>query len=260
MKQVDLNCDMGESFGPWKMGDDEHVLRHISSANVACGFHGGDPRVMLQTVTRAKELGVQVGAHPGFPDLVGFGRRNMEVTAEQARTDVLYQIGALSGFCRRLGMTIQHVKPHGQLNNMAMVDPALAEAIVLGIKDFDPHLLVVAYGGEFARAAEKHGMRVAHEAFADREYHADGTLVSRRVPGSVITDPNRVVERAIQMVEDGCVDTMDGGRLDMVIETLCVHGDTPGAASLAATLREGFARAGIEVKPMAEVCQETAGE
>ncbi len=253
MKQIDLNCDMGESFGAWKMGDDENVLRYISSANVACGFHGGDPRVMLETVVRAKELGVAVGAHPGFQDLVGFGRRNIDVTAEQARTDVLYQIGALSGFCRRLGIPLQHVKPHGQLNNMAMSDAVLAEAIVLGIKDFDPNLLVVAYGGELARAAEKHGMRLAHEAFADREYHANGTLVSRRVTGAVITDPSRVVERAIQMVEESAVQTVEGTRLHLTIDTLCVHGDTPGAAGLAEKLRQGLRDAGIEVKAMGTV-------
>lgn len=260
MRQVDLNCDMGESFGSWKMGDDENVMQYISSANIACGFHGGDPRVMFQTVARAKELGVAVGAHPGFPDLVGFGRRNIDVTFDQARTDVLYQIGALSGFCRSLGVTLQHVKPHGQLNNMAMVDPALAEAIVLGIRDFDPNLLVVAYGGELAHAAEKHGMRLAHEAFADREYNSDGTLVSRRIPESVITDSVRVVERAIQMVEEGRIRTMDGSHIEMAIETLCVHGDTPGAAGLAAKLREGFKRAGIVVKPMAVVCSQTSGQ
>ncbi|NMP23787.1 LamB/YcsF family protein [Sulfobacillus harzensis] len=252
-EKVDLNCDMGESFGAWKMGDDENVLRHISSANVACGFHGGDPRIMGRTVELAKTYGVAVGAHPGFPDLVGFGRRNMDVTPEEARTDVLYQIGALAGFCRRFELPLQHVKPHGQLNNLAMHDRRLADAIVAGIADFSPDLLIVAYGGELARAAEARGMRVAYEAFADREYNPDGTLVSRRLPGAVITDPDRVVERAVRMVQDGAITAVDGSRLDFPIHTLCVHGDTPGAAGLVERLRRAFAEAQIQIVPMAEI-------
>jgi len=251
--QVDLNCDMGESYGAWKMGDDENVMRHISSANVACGFHGGDPLTMAKTVRMAHDLGVACGAHPSFPDVVGFGRRNLDVTPDEARTDVLYQIGALSGFCRRFGVVLQHVKPHGQLNNLAMTHRPLADAIVAGIRDFDPDLLVVAYGGELARAAEALGMRVAYEVFADREYNADGTLVSRRTVGSVITDEVRVVERAIHMVEQGQVLAVDGTRLDFPVHTICVHGDTPGAARLVAKLREGFRDAGITVAPMAKI-------
>ncbi len=252
-RKIDLNCDMGESFGAWRMGDDENVLRYISSANVACGFHGGDPRTMARTVALAQELGVAVGAHPGFPDLVGFGRRNLDVTVEEARTDVLYQIGALAGFCRRFGVPLQHVKPHGQLNNLAMHDRELADAIIAGIFDFDPGLIVVAYGGELARSAESRGMTVCYEAFADREYNPDATLVSRRNPGAVITDPERVVERAVRMVQDGAVTAVDGTRLDFPIHTLCVHGDTPGAAGLVARLREVLAEAGIDVVPMAQV-------
>ncbi|HVA37486.1 MAG TPA: 5-oxoprolinase subunit PxpA [Candidatus Dormibacteraeota bacterium] len=255
---VDLNCDMGESFGAWKMGDDERMFPSISSANVACGFHGGDPRVMARTVHVAKEHGVAVGAHPSFPDLVGFGRRNLNVTADEARTDVLYQIGAVFAFCRRFGVPLQHVKPHGQLNNLAMTDRALADAIVAGIKDFDPALLVVSYGGEFAKAAEAAGMRVAYEVFADREYNADGTLVSRRLPGAVITDPERVVERAVAMVREGRVRAVDGAWLDIPVHTICTHGDTPGAADLAARLRGALQSAGVRIAPMAEVVAEAA--
>ncbi len=251
--RVDLNCDMGESFGPWEMGDDEAVLPHISSANVACGFHGGDPRIMAQTVERAIQLGVGVGAHPGFPDLVGFGRRNLAVTPTEARTDVLYQIGALSGFCRRYGTSLQHVKPHGQMNNLAMKDRGLADAIVAGIRDFDPDLIVVAYGGELVRAAQAQNMRIAYEVYADREYNSDGTLVSRKLPGSVITDRERIVERAVRMVRTGEVVAVDGAILTVPVHTLCVHGDTPGAASLVLALRQGLAQAHIEVTPLSRI-------
>ncbi len=253
--QVDLNCDMGESFGPWQMGDDAQVLPYISSANIACGFHGGDPRIMAETVEQAKELGIGVGAHPGFPDLVGFGRRNMDVSPVQARTDVLYQIGALSGFCRRYGVALQHVKPHGQLNNLAMRNRVLADAIVAGIRDFDPDLIVVTYGGELARAAAAHNMRVAYEVYADREYNPDGTLVSRAIAGSVITDHNRVVERAIRLVKTGEVVAMDGTLLTLPVHTICVHGDTPGAATLVAELRQALDRSGIEVTPLSRIIE-----
>ncbi|TAM90258.1 LamB/YcsF family protein [bacterium] len=250
---VDLNCDMGESYGAWKMGDDEQMFAWISSANVACGFHGGDPRVMAHTVEMAKRHGVGVGAHPAFPDLVGFGRRNLNVTPEEARTDVLYQIGALAAFCRRFGVALQHVKPHGQLNNASMSDRPLADAIVAGVKDFDPNLLIVSWGGEFARAAEAARMRVACEVFADREYNADGTLVSRRLPGAVITDHARVVERAVAMVLEGRVRAVDGTWLEIPIHTICLHGDTPGAAAVAAQLRGALEQAGVQIAPMLQV-------
>ncbi len=252
---VDINCDMGESFGAWKIGEDAQVMRFISSANVACGFHGGDPRVMAHTVAMARDLGVGVGAHPGFSDLVGFGRRNLDVTPDEARTDVLYQIGALFGFSRRFGVPLQHVKPHGQLNNLSMTDRTLADAIVAGIRDFDPSLLVVSYGGELGKAAEAARMRVAYEVFADREYNPDGTLVSRRIPGAVIHDPDRVVERAITMVRDGRVKTMEGSWLELVVHTICVHGDTQGATGLVARLRDGFREAGIKVVPMSQIVE-----
>jgi UPF0271 protein len=252
-QKVDLNCDLGESYGVWRMGDDERVLPLISSANVACGFHGGDPRIMASTVAAAARLHVAVGAHPSFADRVGFGRRNLEVTPEEARTDVLYQIGALFGFCRAVGVPLQHVKPHGQLNNLAMTDRVLADAIVTGIYDFDPHLIVVAYGGELARAAQARGLRVAYEVFADREYRRDGTLVSRREPGAVITDEARVVERAIAMVEEGRIIAVDGTSLPVTVHTICVHGDTPGAAQLVARLRKGLTKAGIAIVPLGEL-------
>ena len=250
---VDLKCDMGESFGAWKMGDDERVLPFISSANVACGFHGGDPRVMDQTVGAAVRLGVGIGAHPGFPDLVGFGRRDMALSPREAFTDVLYQIGALAGFCRRHGVPMQHVKPHGQLNNVAMTNPELAKAIVDAVYAFEPSLILVTYGGELLRAAEERGLAVAHEVYADRAYHQNGLLVSRKVPGAVITDAETVVRRAVKMVVEHRIETVDGGILDIVPDTICIHGDTPGAASLAAHVRAGLEAQAVQIRPMKEI-------
>lgn len=250
---VDINCDMGESFGPFRMGEDDTVLESISSANVACGFHAGDPRVMDHTVERAVERGVAVGVHPGFPDLVGFGRRDLKVTSLEARTDVLYQIGALDAFCRRHHTRLSHVKPHGQFNNLAFYDRDLAEAIVAGIADYGENLIVVAYGGWLGKAAEAAGLPVAHEVFADREYQPDGTLISRKQEGAVIRDPKRVIERALAMVREGRVRAVDGTFVDLQVDTICVHGDTPGAAALTAQLRKAFTDADIDVVPMAEV-------
>jgi len=251
-RTVDINADMGESFGAWTMGDDASLLPYISSANVACGFHGGDPRVMARTVAAAKAHGVGVGAHPSFPDLVGFGRRNMDVTAEEARTDVLYQLGALSAFCRAAGVPLQHVKPHGQLNNLAMVQRPLADAICAAVAAFDPTLIVVAYGGELARAAEAAGLTVAYEAYADRAYEPDGRLVSRREPGSVLHDPEQVVERALRMVLEQRVQARDGSWVALRVDTLCVHGDTPGAPALAARLRAALEMEGVAVRPLGQ--------
>jgi UPF0271 protein len=249
-RTVDINSDMGESFGAWTMGADADLLPHITSANVACGFHAGDPRVMAATVAEAVRLHVRVGAHPGFSDLVGFGRRNLALTPHEARTDVLYQIGALQAFCRRAGTTLQHVKPHGQLNNLAMTDRTLADAIVAGIADFDPTLLLIAYGGELARAAEAAGLVVAYEAYADRAYNPDGTLLSRRVDGSVITDAAHIGERALRMVEDGKVAAHDGTVIDVRVDTLCIHGDTPGAPALANHLHAVLERSGVRVRSL----------
>lgn len=257
-QSVDLNCDMGESFGPWRMGDDEGVLPYVSSVNVACGFHAGDPRTMARTVAMARQYGVGVGAHPGFGDLVGFGRRDLSLTSDEARTDVLYQIGALYGFCRRFGVPLQHVKPHGQLNNLAMTNRQLADAIVLGVQDFDPSLPIVVYGGELAKAAEEHGLTVVHEVFADREYNPDGTLVPRKVAGAVITQAARVVERAVELVQTGRVTAADGTSLQLDVQTICVHGDTPGVVTLIQSVRDGFRRAGIEVVPMRKLLTTTA--
>lgn len=250
---VDINSDMGESFGAYRIGEDEALLPSISSTNIACGFHGGDPRVMAQTVAAAAQNDVAVGAHPGFPDLVGFGRRNLAVSAEEARTDVLYQIGALGAFARAGGVPLQHVKPHGQLNNLAVSDRTLADAIVAGVQDYDPALILIAYGGELTRAAQDAGLPVAHEVYADRAYNRDGTLVSRRLPGAVIRDEEEVVRRAVAMVRTGRVRAITGEEIVLPVDTICVHGDTPGAAELARALRAALAAAGIAVRPLRDV-------
>lgn len=247
---VDINCDMGESFGAYKMGDDSAIMPYITSANVACGFHAGDPRVMQKTVELAKRYNVSVGAHPGFPDLVGFGRRNLGLTPEEARTDVLYQIGALMAIARAHGTRLRHVKPHGQLNNLSVTDPALAAAIAGAVRDVDSSLVLIAYGGALKEAGERAGLRVAQEAYADRAYQADGTLVPRSRPGAVITDPEQIVARAIRMVRDQEIVAITGERIPFKVDTLCVHGDTPGAAAIARRLREGLAAAGVAVAPL----------
>lgn len=253
MRMIDLNCDMGESFGAWKMGDDEAILPFISSANVACGFHGGDPRTMDRTVALAKHQGVGVGAHPSFPDLVGFGRRNMQMSYHDVLTDILYQIGALSAFCHQHDVVLQHVKPHGQLNNMAMHSEEMAAAIVDGVLAFDSGLILITYGGALEAVATRRGLTVAREAYADRAYHQDGRLVSRSTPGAVITSLNQVVDRAIRMVVDGTIETVEGEVLTVRPDTICIHGDTPGARQLAEAVRDGLERHQILVRPLKAV-------
>jgi len=250
---VDINCDMGESFGAFCIGEDEAVLPSVTSVNVACGFHGGDPRVIEKTVGSARRLGVAVGAHPGFPDLVGFGRRNLAVSPDEARTDVLYQIGAVYAFTKAAGVPLQHVKPHGQLNNLAVTDRALADAIVAGVIEFDPGLILIAYGGELTRAAEERDLVVGHEVFADREYSASGTLVPRRESNAVIHDIDRIVQRAVGMIKTRQVRAISGETISLYVDTVCVHGDTPGAANIARALRAGLEENGVTVRPLHEV-------
>jgi len=260
MPVIDLNADLGESFGSFSIGRDADLIPLLTSANVACGFHGGDPRVMDRTVRRCREAGVAVGAHPSFPDLVGFGRRGLEVSREEAETDVLYQVAALAGFCRRHGLAMQHVKPHGALYNQANLSPDLARGIAAGIAAFDAGLLLVCQPGtELARAGEAAGLTVAREGFADRAYNADGTLVSRAVEGSVYDDPARAAEQALRMVTEGTVVALDGSVVDVRVDTLCVHGDNPEAVRLVGMLRERLAAAGLAVRPLREVVASRAG-
>jgi UPF0271 protein len=246
--RMDLNADMGESFGPWVMGHDDRLMTSITSANVACGFHAGDPQVMRRTLALARTRGVAVGAHPGFPDLVGFGRREMRASPAEIEDSVLYQIAALAGVARAEGMTLQHVKAHGALYNMAARDHQMAAAIARAVRSFDRSLILFGLpNSALIRAGEEAGLRVAAEAFADRAYEPDGSLQSRSIAGSVIHDPEAVVARAVRMVTTRSVVATDGSTINLDAATLCLHGDTPGAADLAWRVREGLERAGVRV-------------
>ncbi|MFZ5817959.1 MAG: LamB/YcsF family protein [Bacillota bacterium] len=244
--RVDLNCDMGESFGAYTIGADELVMPLITSANIACGFHGGDPLVMRRTVRLAKQHGVAIGAHPGFRDLAGFGRRPLECTPEEIHADVLYQIGALAGICRAERAELSHVKPHGALYNMAAVNVHVARAIARAVADFDPRLILYAMpGSALQQAGEEAGLKVAAEVFADRTYNPDGTLVSRSRPGSVLSDETAAAVQARKMVVTGRVTAITGEEIPVRAETICVHGDNPHAVALIQRIRKELQTAGI---------------
>jgi len=248
---IDLNSDMGESFGAYSIGADEEILRWVTSANVACGWHGGDPLVMRRTVQKAKELGVGVGAHPSYPDLLGFGRRAMQISRQEARDYILYQIGALRAFTEALGVRLQHVKAHGALYNVAVKDRELSLGIAEGVAEAGGDLILVGLpGSEIIAAGQEVGLRVAREAFGDRAYHEDGTLVSRKIPGSLITDPDQVAERALGLIR-GNVKTITGSEIRIEADTICLHGDTPGAGLIARRVRERLEAAGITPRSMA---------
>jgi 5-oxoprolinase (ATP-hydrolysing) subunit A len=246
--RIDLNADVGESFGAYSLGADAALMRSITSASIAAGFHAGDPSVLRRTITLAKSHGVAIGAHPGFPDLVGFGRRELQVAPGEAEDFVLYQIAAVAGVAAAEGVKLQHVKPHGALFNMAMRDAALAAAIAKAVAAFDRSLILFGLpGSELLSAARAAGLRVAAEVFADRAYEPDGSLAPRGRPGSVIHDAGAVASRAVRMVTEGVVDAVDGTIVPLEADTICVHGDTPGAEQLAAGLRARLAAAGVTV-------------
>ncbi|MDV3103355.1 LamB/YcsF family protein [Thermococcus waiotapuensis] len=252
--KVDLNSDLGESFGRYRLGLDEEVMKYISSANVATGWHAGDPLVMRNTVRLAKVKGVAVGAHPGYPDLLGFGRRYMELSPEEARNYILYQIGALYAFARAEGLELQHVKPHGALYNALAKEEELARAVIEGIADFDRKLIFVTLSGSRpAEIAEEMGVKAAHEVFADRAYNPDGTLVSRSKPGAVIHDKDEIAERVVSMVKDGGVKAINGEWVDLKADTICLHGDNPKAVEIAAHVRRALEEEGVRIVPMREV-------
>jgi len=251
-RKIDINCDLGESYGEFKIGNDEKIMPHITSANIACGFHAGDPTTIARTIDIAKKHGVAVGAHPGYPDIMGFGRREMQLTSEEAKNYTLYQVSALRGFAKVASLSLQHVKPHGALYNMAVKDEELSKAIVEAIKTLDTGLIVFAPpNSTLSEVAAKNGLRVAHEFFADRAYNPNGSLVSRKQSNAIIQDPKKVVERVVKAVEDGTVVATNGEVLDVgKVHTICVHGDTPTALELAETIKKRLVRAGIEVKPV----------
>lgn len=251
MHTVDLNCDLGESFGNYKCGLDEEVIRYISSANVACGFHASDPAVMARTVALAGENGVSVGAHPGYPDLQGFGRRDMDASPAEVKAMVQYQIGALEAFCAAQGISLVHVKPHGAMYNMAGRDEALAEAICEGIYEVDPGLVLLGLSGSrMLEAAKRTGLKCAKEVFADRAYEEDGTLVARNVPGAMITDEKEAVERVLRIVKDGVVTAITGRDIEVTADSVCIHGDGPKALAFAAKIREALEREAVRIVPL----------
>src|SRR5258708_527920 len=247
--RIDINSDTGESFGAYTIGHDAGLFRSITSANVAAGFHAGDPSVLRDTIRLAKMNGVAVGAHPGFPDLVGFGRRELNVTAKEAEDLVLYQVAAVAGVAAAEDAKIQHVKPHGALFNMAVRNRDLADAIARGVAAFDKTLILFGLpGSEILNAGRAAGLRVAAEVFADRAYEPDGTLASRKKAGSVIHDADAVVARAVRMVTAKSVVAVDGSIVKLEADTICIHADTPGSDDLAAKIRAGLEAAGVSVK------------
>ena len=249
--RIDLNSDLGESFGAWPMGQDAALMDSITSANIACGFHAGDPGVMRQTLALAKDKGVAVGAHPGFPDLVGFGRREMKATPAEVQDFVLYQVSALAGMAAAQGLKLQHVKAHGALYNMACRERPLADAIARAVAAFDRSLILFGLpNSELLRAGAAAGLTVAAEVFADRAYERDGSLTSRNKPGSVIHDEDVVVERAVRMVKQREVVAVDGSVIGLQADTICLHGDTPGAAALARVVRRGLESAGVGIQAL----------
>ncbi len=247
--RIDLNCDMGEGFGSYTIGSDDRVMPMITSANIACGFHAADPTTIWRTVKMAKANGVAVGAHPSYPDLVGFGRRPMEVSPEEVAADLLYQIGALSAFCRREGVRLQHVKPHGALYNKAAVDSAIAMAVAEAIRSVDPDLYMVCLSNsEMVTAARTAGIRYVEEVFADRAYTREGKLVPRTQAGAVIHDPALAAERVLTMVRDRCVVAIDGTPVPLTVQTICVHGDTAEAIEMIRIIRTRLEQENVQLK------------
>lgn len=244
-----MNCDLGESFGAYQLGQDAEILTYVTSANIACGFHAGDPATMRKTVRLALEKGVAIGAHPGFPDLVGFGRREMQVASQDVQDLVLYQLGALHAFVVSEGAVLRHVKPHGALYNMAAKDPEYARAIATPLHRFDPSLILFGpSGSELIAAGKSAGLRTASEVFADRRYEQDGSLSPRNQPGAVITDCEQAIQQVLQMVQTRQVQTRQGTSLPIQAETICLHGDGPHALEFARRIRSALEALGVTVR------------
>ena len=253
VNKIDLNSDVGESFGNYTLGMDEDVIPLISSANIACGFHAGDPAVMKRTIAIARENGVAIGAHPGFPDLIGFGRRNMDATLEEIQDYVTYQVGAIQAFATAQGMRLQHVKPHGALYNMAVQNPDIWNVVAEAIAALDKNLILFVLAGanrpDLEAIGARHGIRIGFEFFGDRAYNRDGSLVSRKEPGAIIHDHEMVAEKVLKMVTEGKVVCKDGSEIDLAADTICVHGDNPSALALVKNIRETLVASGVEIAP-----------
>jgi UPF0271 protein len=251
--QIDINCDMGESFGSYKIGEDEKIIPYITSANISCGFHAGDPMVMAHTLEMAKKHGVAVGAHPGYPDLLGFGRRNMQTFTGEIKNYLLYQVGALKAMAKACGLSLQHVKPHGALYNLAAQDEKTAREIIEALKAIDPEIILVLLAGsrgvELAAAA---GLKVAQEVFPDRAYLKDGRLAPRTMAGAVIHEPERVKERIVKLISTGTMTSLEGKEIPLKADTLCIHGDTPGAWKVARVIYRELKKSGIKPSSLAK--------
>lgn len=252
-RTVDLVADLGEGFGAYSLGDDSALLEIVSSANIACGFHAGDPDIMDRTVAECVRRGVSIGAHPSFPDLRGFGRRTMDLTADEVRNDVLYQFGALSAFAAYHGTSVSHIAPHGRLGNLVATRQDYAAAVADAAHRVRPDLIVLAQDGELAQAAADRGLPVAIVGIADRAYEDDGTLVPRSQPGAVIHDPATIVDRTIRMVCEGIIETASGVKIPVVADTVLLHGDNPGAVDMARLIRKELTAAGVTIAPLAQV-------
>lgn len=252
MRAIDLNSDLGESFGAWSMGDDCAMLDVVTSANVACGFHAGDPAGILRTLKAAAAKNVTIGAHVAYPDKVGFGRRNMDLTSDELTADVIYQIGALQGLAKAAGTSVRYVKPHGALYNTIAHDRRQALAVIAAIRAIDPTLILVALAGsELIEWARHEGLQCVAEAFADRAYTPQGTLVSRREPGAVLHDPKLVAQRMLRLVQDGTIEAIDGSLTRIQADSICVHGDSPAAVEMARELRRVLEHANTSLQPFA---------
>ena len=249
-RRVDLVADLGEGFGDWTMGDDAALLDVLTSANIACGFHAGDPRIMDRTVAECVCRGVAVGAHPSFPDLVGFGRRAMDLTADEVRTDVAYQLGALQAFASYHGTRVAHLAPHGRLGNLVATREDYADAVVDAVLHIDPQLIILAQDGALAESARAADLAVGIVYIADRAYEDDGTLVPRSQPGAVLHDPDEIARRTVRAVMDGIVESRNGAPVSVVADTVLLHGDTPSAVDLARRIRASLEAAGVEIAPL----------
>ena len=256
---VDLNSDLGESFGAYTIGMDSEVLKYVTSSNIACGWHAGDPLIMEKTVKEAIKNVVAIGAHPGYPDLMAFGRRNIDITPAEARAYMLYQLGALSAFATANGTKIQHLKLHGAFYNTACIKPELADAIVDALYEFDKNIILLALSGSYIlKRGEEKGLKVAHEVFADRAYNTDGTLVNRKLPGAMVHDKDVAIQRIKRMVTEGKVTAIDGTDIDIKADSICVHGDNPEAVNFVKFIKESLEADGIEIKNIGNFIERSA--